>query len=99
MIDEIDEFLENFDSNFLPSGETDFEPIFKKIISLDESIKWRTYGQEFMAYAKHKRKRIFCALYGPEDIQLGITIGYSGRDYKFYEGKEVSDLYSKLSSR
>ncbi len=99
MFDEIDEFLETFDPNLPPSGETNFEPIFKKIISLDESIKWIAHRKEFMGYMKHKRKRIFCALYGPEDIELGITAGYNGLDYKFYEGPEVSELYRKLSSR
>lgn len=99
MFDEIDEFIENFDPNLPPSGETNFEPIFKKIISLDKSIKWRPYRTEFMAYTKHKRKSIFCSLYGPEDVQLYLTSGHKGLDFKIYEGQEVSELYSKLSSR
>ncbi len=94
---EINEFLKNFDPNLPPSGETDFEPIFKKIISLDESIKWRPYRKEFMTYTKYQRKKVFCSLYGPEDIQLYLTSGQNGLDYKVYDGQKVSDLYRKLS--
>ncbi len=99
MFDEIDEFIKKFDLNLSPSGQTNFEPIFKKIISLDKSIKWISHRKEFTGYMKYKRKRIFCALYGPEDIELGITAGYNGSDYRFYDGPEVSELYKKLSSR
>ena len=99
MFDEIDEFLENFDPNLPPNGETNFEPIFKKIISLDKSIIWKPYRHEFMAYTKHKRNKIFCSLYGPEDAQLYLTSQHKGLDYKIYEGQEVLDLYKKFSSR
>ncbi len=94
---EINEFLKNFDPNLPPSGETDFKPIFKKIVSLDDSIKWRSYKKEFMAYTRYKRKKVLCSLYGPEDIQLYLTSGHSGLDYQIYEGQEVDDLYRKLS--
>lgn len=99
MFDEIDEFLENFDPNLPPTGETDFEPIFKKVISLDKSIKWITHRNDFMGYMRHKRKRVLCSVYGPEDIQLYLTAGHNGFDYKVYEGQEISELYRKLSSR
>ena len=87
---------------------TEREPRDKPTINLEtisrlafkeNTLDWKRYERDFVAYKKIKRKYIAFVLYGPEDAQLDVGVCFNNEAHQTFKGEEVDRLYKRLSSK
>ncbi len=77
---------------------TDFSKVYSKLLRTPSGFRWSKFSNDFVSYSKLNYRPIFIAIYGPEEPQLDIGLCFSNEDYQTFRGREIDDLYTKISS-